>query len=91
MITDLIAALSGGTRETRQAAAKELVELYRSGELADSDKQLILKQRTKMSAAHQDRRYVDSYCRRETWAGWYHVDNGGHVDFGIGVPLDESE
>jgi hypothetical protein len=91
MIADLIAALSGGSRAIRQAAASELAELYRSGRLDDADKRLILEQRKKMAAVHQDRQYVDSYCRREVETGWYHVDNRGHVDYGIGIRLDEDE
>jgi HEAT repeat protein len=96
----LLAALKDAKSNVRWAAAKALVDIYRSGKIDAKQKQMILAQRGVITRAHQDqetrvnhydyRSHSDHECggagHIDHPAGNFHDDHSGHADnSGIGV------
>jgi HEAT repeat protein len=83
-VKPLIAALKGKDGIMRRAAARGLVQIYKSGKLKPEAEQLILDQRSTMISKHTDGLFGDhmdqgckSYHCHEDWTD--------HVDSGIGI------
>ncbi|MGA9804906.1 MAG: HEAT repeat domain-containing protein, partial [Terriglobales bacterium] len=79
-VTPLIAALGDNRWGLRQAAANSLVKLYQSNLLGEAHKHLILAQRGRISAGHDDETtFSSSDCHHTD-----HKDNGG---IGVAFPV----
>lgn len=90
-VETLVAALNLGDKSARQGAARALVKIYQSGELDDTHKQLILDQRSAMTAKHSDGQpHTDKRTHHDGGASCNSYDchddwTGKHSDRGIGI------
>ena len=73
-VEPLLVAMEDESREIRQAAAKALVVIYRSGKVSEAQAATVLGQREAITTSHADRNYG---CPME------HADAGIGVDFPV--------